>query len=490
MSIVLRPNQVSLVKEIKAALLTGCSRLIAQAPTGFGKTIVACDLLREIERAGLRAIMTVPALSLVDQTVDKLFAGGVRSVGVMQANHPMTNPDRLIQIATPQTLQRRKIPSADLILIDEAHIQFKVYKTLFREFPDTPIIGLTATPWSKALGKDYERLIIGSTTRQLIEEKYLSPFRAFAPSSPDLTGVRIKMGDYREDDLSRAMNKVQLVANVVETWQAHGQNRPTLCFAVDRAHAKSLQMQFQGAGISAEYVDAYTKGPERLEISKRFHAGEVKIVCNVGCLTTGVDWDVRCIILARPTKSEMLYVQMVGRGLRIAEGKKDCLILDHSDNTVRLGFVTDIHHDELDDGEPKRTGIADKAEALPKKCIKCSFLKPPKTLQCPCCGFIPEPQPGAVHKEGELRELTDRSTVRSLSTQERITFYSELRGFAKERGFKDGWAAHKYREKHGDWPPRLWNEFPSLNPSGLTRSWVKSRFIAYSKARTNHDARQ
>jgi superfamily II DNA or RNA helicase len=485
MSIVLRPNQVSLIKEIKVALLSGCSRLIAQAPTGFGKTIVACDLLREMERAGLRAIMTVPALSLVDQTVDKLFAGGVRSIGVMQANHPMTNPDRLIQVATPQTLQRRKIPGADLILIDEAHIQFKVYKNLFRDFPDTPIIGFTATPWSKALGKDYERLIVGATTKQLIEEGYLSPFRAFAPSSPDLRGVRTVAGDYREDDLAEAMNKTALVANVVETWQAHGGNRPTLCFAVDRAHAKSLQMQFEVAGISAEYIDAYTKGPERLEISKRFHAGEVKVVCNVGCLTTGVDWDVRCIILARPTKSEMLYVQMVGRGLRIAEGKKDCLILDHSDNTARLGFVTDIHHDELDQGEPKRTSITDKSEALPKKCIKCSFLKPPKTQQCPCCGFIPVPQPGAVHKEGELVELSTRNAAKAPSENERITFYSELRGIAEEREYKCGWAAQKYKSKFGQFPPWSWNDYPSLVPTAKTRSWVRSRMIAYVKARAS-----
>ena len=91
-------------------------------------------------------------------------------------------------------------------------------------------------------------------------------------------------------------------------------------------------------------------------IGRRLREGQIKVVCNVYCLTTGVDWDVRCIILARPTKSEILYTQIIGRGLRTAEGKTDCLVLDHSDTTLRLGFVTDIHHETLDDGSSAQRG--------------------------------------------------------------------------------------------------------------------------------------
>jgi superfamily II DNA or RNA helicase len=485
-SAILRPGQVALLDQIDAAITTGHRRLIAQAPTGFGKTIVAAHRLRLLQDAGRRAIFTVPALSLVDQTIEKLFAEGVTDVGVIQASHRKTNPARLIQVATPQSLQRREIPDADEILLDEVHIWFsKLYPKLLSDprFADVPIIGLTATPWSRGLGKHFDRLIVGATTEQLIEDKYLSPFRSFAPASPDLTGVRTMAGDYHEGDLADAVNKTALVANVVETWQARAENRPTLCFAVDRAHAKHLQLQFQAAGICAEYIDAYTEVADRLAIAERFHAGEVKVVCNVGCLTTGIDWDVRCIILARPTKSEILYVQMVGRGLRTAEGKADCLILDHSDNHTRLGFVTDIHHDELDDGEPKRAAIAEKTEALPKKCIKCTFLKPPKMLQCPCCGFIPVPQPGAVHRDGELIELASRRAAMATTQQERIKFHAELRHIADQRSYKSGWAAQQYKTKFGSFPPWAWNELPTSTPSAPTLSWVRSRAIAYAKRR-------
>jgi DNA repair protein RadD len=483
---ILRPAQVALLEQIDGAIADGCRRLVAQAPTGFGKTIVAAHRLRLLQDAGRRAIFTVPALSLVDQTIERLFAEGVTDVGVIQGSHKMTNPARLIQIATPQSLQRRDIPDAAEILIDEVHRWFKhLYPKLLSDprFANTPIIGLTATPWSRGLGRYFDRLIIGATTAQLIDEKLLSPFRVYAAAAPDLSDVRTLAGDYHEGDLAGAVNKTELVADVVTEWNAHAKNRPTLCFAVDRAHAKNLQMQFQAAGICAEYIDAYTEVMDRNEIAKRFHAGEVKVVCNVGCLTTGIDWDVRCIILARPTKSEILFVQMVGRGLRTAEGKADCLILDHSDTTQRLGFVTDIHHDHLDNGEPKRAYVTDREVALPKKCIKCSFLKPAKMLVCPCCGFIPKPQSSAVHVDGELIELDSRREAKAPTHHDRVTFYSELRGFGNERGYKTGWAANQYREKFGTWPPFDWNSYPALIPSAKTRSWCKSRAIAYAKSK-------
>jgi superfamily II DNA or RNA helicase len=485
MSATLRPHQTRLLDQLDTAIGEGCKRIVAQAPTGFGKTIVAAHRLRLLQDAGKRAIFTVPALSLIDQSVEKLYAEGIKDVGVIQANHLMTDYARPIQVASIQTLQRREVPDADEIIIDEVHRWYKFYPKLLGDphFTNTPIIGLTATPWTKGLGMYFERLIIGSTTQELIEGGYLSKFKAFAPASPDLTGVRTVAGDFHEGDLSEAMNKTVLVADVVTTWLERAAGRPTLCFAVDRAHAKSLQQKFLQEDIPAEYIDCYTEVPERRIIAKRFHAGDVKVVCNVGCLTTGIDWDVRCIILARPTKSEILFVQMIGRGLRTADGKGDCLILDHSDNHIRLGFVTDIHHSKLDDGKQRLQARAERNEPLPKKCVKCQFLKPPKMLQCPCCGFVPVPQPKVVHRGGELIELTSRNTVRSVSTEQQQAFYAELRRIQETRGYKSGWAAHKFKEKFGHFPPFSWNGQPTAAPSPATFRWVQSRNIAWAKSR-------
>jgi DNA repair protein RadD len=474
----LRPPQVLLIGEIDRALAAGERRIMVQAPTGFGKTMVASTIAGRT--AGRRLIFTVPALSLTDQTAEKFFAEGVHDFGVIQANHRLTNYARPVQIASVQTLSRRQVPPTDIVIIDEAHRWFDVYGEWLRgPWKDIPVIGLSATPWTRGLGKYFDKLIIGSTTEELIETGYLAKFRVFAPASPDLTGVRTVAGDYREDDLAKAMDQAPLVADVVDTWIDRAEDRSTLCFAVDRAHAKHLQLKFVEAGVPAAYVDAYTDRLERLAIARRFHRGEIKVVCNVGCLTTGVDWDVRCIILARPTKSEILFVQMIGRGLRTADGKDDCLILDHSDNHIRLGFVTDIHHDRLDDGRQRQKVEPKAIEKLPKKCPKCAFLRPPKVVACPTCGFIPVPKNQVATANGELVEMRSRSTVLSTGAEQAI-FYCELKHYALERGYRTGWVAHKFRERFACWP-KGFDHLSPVTPTRTTLNWIKSRQIAWAK---------
>jgi DNA repair protein RadD len=479
----LRPHQVNLIGEIDRDLAAGIRHVVVQAATGFGKTIVAATLAKRNLDERRRTLFIVPALSLIDQTVEKFYAEGIRDIGVIQANHDLTNWSRPVQIASVQTLMRRQMPPADMVIIDEVHRWYDAYEGwITGPWKHIPVIGLTATPWTRGLGNHFDKLIIGATTRGLIEAGYLSKFRVFAPASPDLSAVRTVAGDYRDDDLSKAMDKSALIADVVTTWLERGQDRPTLCFAVDRAHAKHLQQRFLDAGVAAGYIDAYTPDDERKEIARRFHAGQIKVVCNVGCLTTGIDWDVRCIILARPTKSEILFVQMIGRGLRAADDKDDCLILDHSDNTLRLGFVTDIHHDVLDDGKPRQKAEPRAAEALPKKCPKCTFLKPPKLLICPVCGFKPEPKCQVIHKNGELVEFTSRSARKPIGDTERIEFYQQLKHFAAARNYKSGWIAHKYKEKFGHWPNGL-DHLAPMPPTPATLGWIRSRQIAFAMGR-------
>lgn len=324
----LREHQTKAIGLLRDALRRGAKRPMLQLPTGAGKTRIASEVINLARAKGNRVIFTVPAISLVDQTAREFYAEGIRDVGVMQANHPMTDASKPVQIASIQTLQRRSIPEAGLVIVDEAHKVFDfVGDWMARdEWLGVPFIGLSATPWTKGLGRLYDALIVGSTTAELIEAGYLSPFKVFAPSHPDLKGVRTVAGDFHEGDLAKVMNP--LIGDVVTTWLERGEGRPTLCFAVDRKHASLLQEQFEGAGVACGYVDKDTDLLERERIRKRFAAGDLKVVCNVGVLTTGVDWDVRCIILARPTKSEILFTQIIGRGLRTADGKADCLARD------------------------------------------------------------------------------------------------------------------------------------------------------------------
>jgi DNA repair protein RadD len=484
----LRPHQVKAIELLRQSVGSGKRRPVVQGPTGFGKTLLAAALVEGALAKQKRVIFTVPALSLVDQTVKAFWDDGIRDVGVIQGTNAMTDWSRPIQVASVQTLQRRPIPEADLVIIDECHRWFDFYAKWMADpaWQSRRFIGMSATPWTRGLGQYFDDLIIAATTQDLISQGYLSPFRVFAPSHPDLSDVRTVAGDYHEGDLSGVMSDAPLVADVVDTWLRRAENRSTFCFAVDCAHAKHLQAKFTEAGVSTGYIDAYTSIGERCEIERKFHDGDIRVVCNVGCLTTGIDWDVRCIVLARPTKSEILFVQIIGRGLRPPEGKEDCLILDHSDTHLRLGFVTDIHHEVLDDGRPRANARASDRIRLPKECPQCTFLKPPRTSKCPACGFKAEAIDDTEVAEGELIEITERTKRRdAASRDDEAAFYAQLKGYAQGHGYATGWAAHKFREKFDAWP-NSYKDIPALQPTPKVLSWIKSRQIAWAKSKQRH----
>jgi superfamily II DNA or RNA helicase len=484
----LRPYQTEAIERIRQALRGGSKRIVLQLPTGGGKSLIAAQIISMAIAKGKRVIFTCPRLQLIDQTARAFWDHGIREIGVMQSDHVMTDPSKPVQICSVQTLQRRTIPDADLVLIDECHMMSKfVVDWMGRmEWAGVPFIGLSATPWANGMARLYDELIISATTRQMIDEGYLSKFRVFAPSHPDLTGVKIVAGDYHEGQLSEAMQSGSLVGDIVSTWLARAEHRPTLVFAVDRAHAKAIQRAFEAAGVPCGYVDGNTPTDERETIKKAFHSGRYEVVSSIGVLTTGVDWDVRCIILARPTRSEMLYVQIVGRGLRTAEGKEDCLLFDHSDTTQRLGFVTDIHHDRLKNTRMDEAGKRERQPPKPKECSSCSFLKPIGVHKCPNCGFEPERQPTVETVPGELVELSSARKAkanREASWSEKEAFIADLKAYAIERGYKSGWWANQYRQKYGVWPndPHVRYALPSSEVSMTTRAWIQSQNIRWAK---------
>ena len=473
----LRPHQERSIGLLRQSLSNGKRRPILQLPTGAGKTVVAASIIRMALEKGNRATFVVPAVSLIDQTVNSFMSEGIREIGVIQGDHPMQDWSKPVQVASIQTIARRCFPESDLVIVDEAHQQFKAISRWMETCAETPFVGLTATPWARGLGKNWDDLIIGSSIRELIDAGYLSDFEAYAAPHPDLAGIKITAGDYNKAALGEVMNESRVVGDVVDTWLRLGEGQPTLVFAVNCAHATALQASFQSRGVGAGYIDAWTERDERAAIERQMERGEISVVCNVGCLTTGVDWDVRCVVLARPTKSEMLFVQMVGRGLRTAEGKDRCIILDHGDNHARMGFVTDIHHEKLNDGT-KPENVREASDPLPKECGKCGFMKAPKVHECPSCGFKPEAQPNVEHEGGELVAITKKKEATKEAKQ---AFYSGLLRVRKDRGRSTGWVSHTYRDKFGVWPEGLAEV--DMEPSPEVKSFVRHKDIKFAKSR-------
>lgn len=483
---------------LRASLASGHKRPVLQLPTAGGKTVLAAAIVNSALRRGKRVIFTVPALQLIDQTVESFWQEGIRTVGVMQGDHPLTNRNMPVQVASVQTLARRRIPDADLVLVDEAHVLFDAHCKWMADpkWAKVPFIGLSATPWTKGLGKHYDDLIIAETTQGLIDAGFLSPFRVWAPSHPDLSNVKLVAGDYHEGQLSTEMQRPQLVADVVSTWLQRGENRPTLCFAVDRAHAQCLQERFAAAGVASEYADAYTPRAERTAIGKRLESGQTKVVCNVGIFSVGTNWPfVSCLILARPTRSSILFTQIVGRVLRTHPEKSFALVLDHSDTTMRLGFVTDIQRDALDDGKPKTSAEKRQAEAkekknpLPTECMGCGALKTPNVRVCPCCGFTVRKPSTVEMAPGELVEFTRDKKPKQLKLVDKETkqkWYSMLTSIAQQRGYKRGWSAVNYKKKFGVYPKGLM-EYP-LTPDPEVTNYVRHLMIARAKGQARRAA--
>jgi DNA repair protein RadD len=496
MSAELRPYQLDVIEKCRENIPGGLHKQIVVAPTGSGKTIVAGSIIKSAIAKGSRALVLGHTREIIKQTSDKLSAEGIEH-GIIQAGFP-ARPDRQVQVATVQTLSSRamrssrmELPPADLLIVDECqHATARTWRNIIEEYPQAALIGLTATPCrgdGRGLGGIFDVIVECPQVPELIKQGYLVGTRVFAPVNPDLRGVEVRKGDYVESQLAERMDKDALVGDIVTHWHRHGERRRTVCFAVNVAHSLHIRNEFLKAGVRAEHVDGSTPKPERDAALARLASGETEIVTNCMVLTEG--WDlpaVACCILARPTKKMGLYRQMVGRVLRPAPGKSNAIVLDHAGATYRHGFVEDPVTWTLDPEKraESKAHAARQADGYRSRFIDCASCGSIRVAgeRCGHCGHLPQRRGNAVeYRDGDLA-LVDRKTriAEKLSDPaERMRWHSMLAHIADERGYKPGWASHKFKERFGTWPLL---RYPSLTqPTPEVLSWVRSRNIAWAK---------
>lgn len=495
----LRPRQERVIEGIRQAIREGHKRIVLQAPCGAGKTILSSHMIAGALEKGRKPLFCVPRLSLIDQTVRKFEAQGIHDVGVIQGQHDRTDPFARVQIASVHTLVRRALPDVDFVIIDECHLQLDALNKILdsEAWSGKIVIGLSATPWVKGMGRRWSKLVPFGTTQELIAERWLTPVVAYGVPDdymPDVSKVHTNFdGEYVESEAEEAMTTAPIVGNVVRTWLEKWGKDKTFMFCVNRSHAKKMQKEFEDAGVSCGYIDGTMDADARERLFERYRSGELRIISSIDTIGIGVDEDVRCVIYLRLTKSEMKWVQDGGRCIRLAEGKDSALLLDHAGTCEALGLFTDIHHEELDCRDPKEKGqpFEDKQAPKPLKCPHCNAMVRRGVQECPIChGKMPTPK-SPRHVDGELVKLEGgkiraRNNKREYTMAEKQAFYSGLLYIAQQRGKSEGVAAHRYRDKFGVWPNALRKE--PRPPSFEVEQFDRHCRIRYAKGMQKREA--
>ena len=488
---ILRPYQEQAVAAVIEHLR---GKPVLVAPTGSGKTFMGVHVVKALNRPTL---WLAHRRELVQQAAGQLTALGVRC-GILQAGFQEKRwlP---VQVASVQTLARRTLPPAELVVVDEAHHAVgPSYRQLLDQYPHADVLGLTATPFrldGRGLGEVFSTLVVAATTKQLCEDGTLVAPVVFAPPVPTMQGVKITAGDYNLKQVAERMDKAKLVGDIVETWRKHagGAARRTVVFTINVAHSQHITERFRAAGVAAEHLDGTVPALARAAILRRLRMGETTVLCNCMVLTEG--WDLPALevaVIARPTASLNLHLQMLGRIMRAAEGKAGALVLDHAGNHGRHGGVTEEIEYSLD-GTVRAKRKPGDGEERTKTCPQCYLVCPAGCHACPECGFefaseavIPHEAPGelvpfgvrsalwdqweaqrlrcgfregyalARYKDrfGEFPLVHNGKLVNEVTDEVRAAQLKRLAAVAKMKGYKPGWALHVYHQKFGHWPTR------------------------------------
>jgi DNA repair protein RadD len=488
----LRPAQQQVVDDIAAAFRAGHKRVMVSAACGFGKTELATAVLAATEANGKRGAFLCDRIALVLQTSER-FDKYHLPHGILMADHPRFRPSLQIQVASVQTLARRRWPEVNVIVVDEAHVLSEPVKKKLAA-KDCYAIGLSATAITRGLGKHFDTVVNAPPTNRLIEQGLLVPLRIFSCTEPDMTGVKVNgMGEFDEKETeSRAL---QVVGDVVAEYLAHGKGKQFIGFAASIAHAQELQRQFLAAGINVATYTADDKPEDRSEVVQEFRKPDSTIrgILSVEALTRGFDVaHVEVLIMARPLrKSVAVFVQMLGRVMRTADGKTHATVLDHSGNTARFWHEwNDLFENgvrKLDDGKKPEKKKAEQKEAEAIKCPNCRALHKPAPF-CPVCGHQYPKRESVQHVPGTLKELIAGGYHKELARD----LWPQVVGYVLER--REGDAARRqalaiYKDMTGEFPKGAYFDSTTpVAPSFEVRNRIRSLQIRFAKGRAKGEA--
>jgi len=328
----LYPHQQKSKEKITAEIKKGHKKILLSASVSFGKTILVQDIAKGTIRKGRKLLFTTPRRALAEQTLEK-FGDIKDEVSLFMAGSKSFDRKKAIQIGTLQSTTNRDLGDMDIIFIDEVHLFWngKLVDNLLKRYPEAIVVGMTGTPinLNGYLLDGFDTYIDVCQLGKLIEMKFATPFDIYGGLiNPKISQVKVTTGDYNIKELSQIMQPA--VKEVVNKWVIFGEDRKTICYGVDIEHAEKLKAEFNSrVGIPVFIIHSQMSKEDLEKNYRSFETTKKCILVNVNMFSVGNDVpDASCIILARPTKSLALFIQMSGRIARLHKDKKSALILD------------------------------------------------------------------------------------------------------------------------------------------------------------------
>lgn len=339
----LRPYQIKAIEDIFSVFKKADSVML-QMPTGTGKTVVFTSFVKrwllDFER-NKRILFIVHRTELVDQIIQHLNQSGIHQVNRIQGkvrHEDLVNVQ--VHVGTVQTLRNlSNLPkNLSLIVIDEAHhtpaASYEKILEAYSKFKGLKVLGVTATPQrlsGEGFSRFFNELILSDPIKKFQEDGFLARTRHFVTSVPELAHLKLRNGDYLEKESEQLMMSEQVMADLIESYEKYALGKKVIVFAAGVEHSKKIVERYNAIGIKAAHIDGSTKSELRSNLVEKFKKGEITVLSNVNIFTEGFDCpDVEVVQLARPTKSLVLYLQMVGRVMRPALNKDHGLILDNA----------------------------------------------------------------------------------------------------------------------------------------------------------------
>ena len=486
-----RPFQEEAHEALRQGARNGHRCQMLMAATGAGKTFLGLRAIHEALQKGKRAIFVCDRRTLIEQTSAVADSYGLTAHSVLMADHWRYDPRSPFQIASAQTLARRQWPDADLIVIDEAHVQMSVWVNKIKSC-QAHVIGLSATPFSDGLGKLFSNLVCASSMHALTESGVLVPMRVFSCTKVNMRGAATAGGEWT--DGAAAERGMEIIGDVVSEWKKFASDRKTIVFGATIAHCEEMARQFNAAGVMAACFTSDTSEVERAALLGEYRKPDsaLRVLLSVSALAKGFDvQDVGCVCDVRPLRKSLSEaIQMWGRGLRSSPGtgKKDCLLLDFSGNIVRMAEdYSDIFYnglDALDAGEKLDKTIRRDNEEKPegKACPVCGYQ--PMGKRCVSCGHEVIKPSLVEHEHGEMQEIRIGKTKYA---DDKRHLWEQACSYARGYSAPDkqqGRAKHIFRDISGEWPDSSWNiaTTPSVPITRAVLNKIKSRNIAYAKS--------